>query len=155
MATIIEPTGFEQEERLQVPVSGVHCLVVSGYANFLFTVSNNVGGPTPSDDAPKGDPDDDSRWLAYDVRMVVGPRWRGVRDVSPSVHLAGWSFANSDEVDDSGFHIDTCTWDTVGMPEPDTELERIRLLVKLRVRGGTDFGVTKLGYQLVANGVLG
>ena len=41
------------------------------------------------------------------------------------------------------------------MPEPDTDLERVRLKIKMRVRGGPGFAVTKLSYQLVAVGVAG
>jgi hypothetical protein len=43
MATIIEPTGLEEEERLQVPVSGAHCLVVSGKLSYQLVASGVLG----------------------------------------------------------------------------------------------------------------
>ena len=152
---IIEPSGLEKEENLDIPVSGnVDCRVVSGYANFVLFPVNNIGGPTPANDAPSGSSLSDAEWEAHEVHMVVGPRWRAVRDVSPSVSIAGYKFDDSDEADDSGFHIDTCEWDTVGLPPPDTNFEKIRLKVNLRARGGRGFDVTKLSYQLVAVGIV-
>jgi len=149
---IVEPNAFEEEEQLQIPTSGsaIQCWVISGYASFAWTPVNNVGGPTP--DKLTGDPDDDTQWVSYTVHMVVGPKWLAVRDVSPIVTVAGYTFDNSDEADDSGYQVDTCTWDTVGLLEGQTEFERVRLKVELRMRGGSGFGITKLAYHLVANG---
>jgi hypothetical protein len=153
MPTIVEPTAFEKEERLQIPTpAGADCLVISGYAGFTVIPVNTLGGPASGELV--GDEDDDSQWVPYTVHMVVGPKWLGVRDVSPIVTVAGYTFEDSDEADDSGYQVDTCTWDTVGLTEGQTEFERVRLKVDIRMRGGSGFSVTKLAYHLVVNGRL-
>jgi len=152
MATIIEPSSLETEEIMNIPVAsaGVLCKVISGYANFS-DFENLLGGPELG--PLKGDPDDDDRiWIKYTVHMVVGPKWNDVRDVSPIVTVAGFSFLDSDSADDSGTQIDTCTWDTVGLSEGQTQFEKIRLKVELRLCGGNEYAITKLAYHLVAVG---
>jgi hypothetical protein len=152
MTTIITPENFETEEIMNIPVagSGAQCRVVSGYANF-YDFINNYGEPI---DSPiKGDPDDDDTiWITHEVHMVVGPKWTDVRDVSPSVFVAGFSFRDSDSADRSGTEIMQCTWDTVGLSEGQTNFERIRLKVNLRLCGGEEYSIIKLGYHLVAVG---
>jgi hypothetical protein len=101
----------------------------------------------------QGDPDDDDqKWVTHNVHMVVGPKWLAVRDVSPIVTVPGFQFWDSDSADASGSEILTCTWDTVGESEGQTEFERIRLKVKLRLCGGEQYWITKLAYHLVAVG---
>ena len=154
MAAIFVPEDFEKEEQMTIPTPpGADCIALSGYASFSEIPVNTLGGPSPS--KLEGDAGDDSVWVGYEVHMVVGPKWRGVRDVSPIVTVAGFSFDDSDEADDSGYQVDTCTWDTVGLSENQTEFERIRLKVNIRMRGGDGFSVTKLAYHLVAVGLLG
>lgn len=151
---IVEPTGFDREHVCEIPTpSGVDCVTFSGYAKFLFTDNNNVGGPTGASGVLHGVEDRDERWEAWTVRMVVGPKFRGIRCASPSVFVGGYVFNNSDTVDDSGVHIDSLTWDTVGLPPPETNLERLRIEVKMRIRGGLDFKVTNLGYQATLVGI--
>ena len=149
---IFEPESFEAEEQLTIPTPpGADCIALSGYASFSQFAVNRLGGPTPS--KLKGDPENDSIWVAHEAHMVVGPKWRAVRDVSPVVALAGYSFQDSDEADDSGCQIDTCTWDTVGEVINQVDFLRIRLKVNLRMCGGEGFSVTKLSYHLVAVGI--
>ena len=84
--------------------------------------------------------------------MEVGPPWRSVRDVSPIVTVAGFSFKDNDSADASGTEIRSCTWDTVGLTGDQSNLERIRLKVDVRMCGGADYSVIKLAYHLVAVG---
>jgi len=155
MAVILTPSGFEKEENVDIPVagSGVLCRAVSGYARFYNPDFTNSHGAPIIDGGLQGDPDDDDRkWVTHNVHMVVGPKWQSVRDVSPIVTVAGFQFWDSDDADASGTEILTCTWDTVGEPDGQTELQRIRLKVKLRMCGGHQYWITKLAYHLVAVG---
>lgn len=168
MAAIITPESFEPEELLNVPVagSGAQCRVVSGYANFFDKNITNVHGapigltPLPGEDVLQPLPlsgdfypeDDDKKWSAYEVHLVVGPAWQAVRDVSPIVSVAGFAFMDSDSADSSGWEVRRCTWDTVGLTGNQNNLERIRLKVDLRMCGGRGYSVIKLGYHLVAVG---
>ena len=156
MATIIEPMSFEEEQVMAIPVasSGTLCRAISGYANFYNKEFANEHG-APLDVSITGDvypDDDDLKWTSYNVHMVVGPKWNNVRDVSPIVSVAGFSFRDSDSADASGTEILECKWDTVGLSEGQTELERIRLKVKLRLCGGNGYSIIKLAYHLVAVG---
>jgi hypothetical protein len=156
MAGIMTPETLEPEEMMNIPVagSGVICRVVSGYANFYEKGFENVhGAPLGSEITGDVYPnDDDKKWTFYDVHMVVGPKWHDVRDVSPIVNVAGFSFMDNDSADASGIEILECKWDTVGEPEGQTQLERIRLKVKLRLCGGNGYSILKLSYHLVAVG---
>src|SRR5687767_10870344 len=96
MATIIEPMSFEEEQVMAIPVasSGTLCHAVSGYANFYNKDFANEFG-APLDVSITGDiypSDEDRKWTTYNVHMVVGPKWNNVRDVSPIVAVAGFSF---------------------------------------------------------------
>jgi hypothetical protein len=156
MPGIVTPETLEPEEIMNIPVagSGTLCRVVSGYANFYDKNFQNSNG------APLGPPpltgdeldDNDEKWVSHVVHMVVGPKWRDVRDVSPIVGLAGFSFMDNDSADASGTEIQGCAWDTVGLPEEETNFEQIRLKVNLRLCGGDRYSVIKLGYHLVAVG---
>ena len=141
MPGIITPVTLDAEEVMDIPVtgSGTQCRVVSGYANFYEKDLLNVHG------APQ-------EWVLYDVHMVVGPKWLDVRDCSPIVGIDGFSFVDNDSADASETEIVACTWDTVGLSDGQTNFERIRLKVKLRMCGGIRYSVLKLGYHLVAVG---
>ena len=168
MAGIITPESFETEEIMNIPVasSGTQCRVISGYANFFDKSNTNVYGAPIGLGPPPGsnvlDPlplsgdfypnDDDKTWRTHDVHMEVGPPWRSVRDVSPIVTVAGFSFKDNDSADASGTEIRSCTWDTVGLTGDQSNLERIRLKVDVRMCGGADYSVIKLAYHLVAVG---
>ncbi|MFN2421445.1 MAG: hypothetical protein ABR527_08730 [Gemmatimonadota bacterium] len=80
--------------------------------------------------------------------------WTAVHDVSPIVAQAGFFHMSSDEADWTGYEIGPCAWDTVGLPPPDDNKERIRLRVRVVVQGGQDMRMTRLAYHLVAIGRL-
>ncbi|MGV0815874.1 hypothetical protein ABQF34_28320 [Mycolicibacterium boenickei] len=168
MPGIITPESLETEEMMNIPVasSGSLCRVVSGYANFMDkNITNTYGAPIgleplPGDDVLQPLPlsgdfypeDDDKTWRAHEVHMEVGPTWRSVRDVSPIVTVAGFSFRDSDAANASGTEIRSCTWDTVGLTGDQSHLERIRLKVDVRMCGGAQYSITKLAYHFVAVG---
>jgi hypothetical protein len=156
MPGIITPVTLDAEEIMNIPVggSGTQCRVVSGYANFYEKDFLNVhGAPLGSDITGDVYPnDDDKKWTFYDVHMIVGPKWLDVRDISPIVGIDGFSFMDNDSADASGTEILECKWDTVGLSEGQTNFERIRLKVKLRLCGGEGYSILKLGYHLVAVG---
>lgn len=127
-------------------------MAVSGYAQFLFSNEDELGGPIGSTTSLRGDGDSDSKWVAWTVQMVVGPKMRAIRCAVPSVSVAGFSFNDSDTVDDSGWHIDAVRWNTEGEPPPEDLLERLRLEVDIRIRGGDGFAITKLGYHAILVG---
>jgi hypothetical protein len=141
MPGIITPVALDAEEIMNFPGRGpgTQCRVVSGYASFYEKDFLNVHG-------------DDKKWVFYDVHMVVGPKWRDVRDCSPIVGIDGFSFMESDATDPSGTEILECKWDTVGLSEGQTNFERIRLKVKLRMCGGEWYSALRLGYHLIAIG---
>lgn len=141
---IVEPIGFAEEQVLQIPMS-IECLVISGYAEFSLN-NNDVSHSI------HGDEDDDGKAVHYTVHMVVGPMWLSVRNVSPITALAGFYHGNPDEADIGGYEIQSCTWDTIGSPPPNTDQERIRLKVELEVRGGQQHKIQRLAYHLVAIG---
>ncbi|WP_131590582.1 hypothetical protein [Mycolicibacterium setense] len=168
MTGIVTPESLETEEMMIIPVAGTGtlCRVVSGYANFMDKdITNTYGAPIgleplPGDDVLQPLPlsgdfypeDDDKTWRAYEVHMEVGPTWRSVRDVSPIVAVAGFSFRDNDSADASGTEIRSCTWDTVGLTGDQSNMERIRLKVDVRMCGGADYSIIKLAYHLVAVG---
>jgi hypothetical protein len=80
--------------------------------------------------------------------MIVGPKVNEVVDVSPIVNIAGINFTASDETDDTGYEIMSCTWDSVFLPAPEQTLKRIRLKVEIRMCGGEQSSVTMLSYHL-------
>ena len=151
---MIEPSHYEEEHMVKVSAGNTDYRVVSGYANFVGQDPDQHGGPTPSGDAPRGDVDSDTVWVQHTVHLFVGPEWQEVREVSPVVDIAGYAFDDSDEADDSGYHIDSCAWEAVDVPASQPPARRIRLEVKLRVRGGPGFGITKLSYQVAAMGLI-
>ena len=154
MGVIKTPFGYEDEHLVDIPVGNARCRIISGYANLFAVFHHEHHGPLGGAGTPLGSDQSDTKWVEHEVHLVVGPRWLAVREVSPIVNVAGHSFDDSDEVDDSGFHIDTCEWDTVGLAPPDDDYERIRLKLKLRWRGGLGSECTKLSYQLAALGVV-
>lgn len=153
---IIEPLGYEKEERATISNQpGSVCIAVSGYANFFNGFSGGLpAAPENPENELVGDTqeDNDLIWIPYKVHLIVGPKWSSVRDVSPIVTVAGFTFSDNDSANASGVHIDNCTWDTVGAGDPNPDFEHIRLKVSLRMCGGDGYHVTKLAYHLIATG---
>jgi hypothetical protein len=150
---IREPVSYDKEHGLKIP-STQDCFAVSGYAKFHDGFQKSGKPHCPWTHALVGDSNDDEKWVRYRAYLIVGPKWKSLKSVSPIVTVAGYTFSDSDEADASGAHIDGCSWDTVGLPEPETDLERIRLKVELRVAGGSSYVVSKLAYHLIAIGSL-
>ena len=88
--------------------------------------------------------------VGYVVEMLVGPVWLRLNDVSPTVHIAGYHSAETDEADLLGYQIHSCTWE---LPEPPTS-KQIRLRVTLSLGGGEKASIDSLGYHFVARGML-
>jgi len=156
MAGIITPETLEPEEIMDIPVatSGTLCRVVSGYANFYEKDFTNhwgapIGSPITGDVYPN---DDDKKWTSYSVHMVVGPNGATCETFHRLFHIAAFYFMDFDSADSSGTEILSCKWDTVGLSEGETDLERIRLKVRLRLCGGKGYYINKLSYHLVAVG---
>ena len=150
MPTIIEPESFADEEILRIPIPGSdRCYVVSGYADFSSSDEPTDGHPLGSQIDGLGDGSSDKRWISHTIHMVVGPKFHEIKDVSPIVNIAGISFRDSDETDDTGYEILSCKWDSISLPEPEQGLKRIRLKVEIRMCGGQQSTITMLSYHLV------
>jgi hypothetical protein len=136
------PNQYQKEHRYQFfakSPSGPH-VVVSGY----------VGGGFETLDLT-GNPDDDDVWEIHEVYLIVGPWWKSVKSVVPTVTVAGFRNKNADEDDMQGWEVRGLTWDTVGGTGPFVDEERIRLKFWVHVLG-INSKVTALGYYLFARG---
>jgi hypothetical protein len=87
----------------------------------------------------------------YDVYLLVGPYWKDVEAVVPSVTIDGFHNDNADEDDEQKWEIKGLTWDTVNEFGPNSDELRIRLKFTVLVRGERSF-VIRLGYYLIARG---
>lgn len=87
----------------------------------------------------------------YEVRLLVGPFWKDVQAVVPSVTIDGFWNANADEDDEQQWRIHSLTWDTVNEFGPSSDELRIRLKFKVRVQGEYS-RVMRIGYYVFARG---
>src|SRR5262245_34082816 len=118
MAVIVGQIIEEKpSNRVLFELEGLHHVVFSG------RISVNAHGG------------DDDFFSAHDCQLIVGPWWRGVRQVSPALSVALWNHENSDEDDNSGFIISEIHWDTVGGVGPHAGDERIRILCTVGAKG--------------------
>lgn len=131
--------------------TGANAVVVSGFA-----IATRDGTPEPEGiplhpdfPAPWGPGTTDEVVHPMTWQIVVGPEWRNVFQVSPSVSLAGVISWDSDEVDISRWVVRTCSWDT----KQTLAGERIRLTIDVEIQGAEN-GIVNLAYQLVATGDL-
>jgi hypothetical protein len=131
--------SYAKEERLSFPAGGVTAMVISGYAEFENMVLH-------------GHEDSDVLDVQYTLHLEVGPWWTAVRDVSPTVVVAGYRHGSPDEADQGGWTVDTCTWEA--FTNPNDNKQRIRLLVTFLIRGGPDHHVHRFAYHLTALGRL-
>ncbi|MGI9551862.1 MAG: hypothetical protein ACR2MT_11730 [Aurantibacter sp.] len=132
------PGSYEPEHRYQFSAknpAGVH-VVVSG--NVL--TSDDLRGN-----------EDETVDNVHEVHFIVGPWWRDVNSVVPSVRITGFINSDADIDDEQGWNIRELTWDTVGGTGPNISEERIRLKFKVRVRGEKSI-VRNIGYYLIASG---
>jgi hypothetical protein len=154
MPTIHEPTSFATEQIVRLANVGQdRCFAVSGYADFSDEDDVDDGHPLNSPLHGAGTGSSDHRWFSVgSIHMVVGPKFHQVKDVSPIVNVAGYSFRDSDETDHTGFEITSCNWDSVA--EAETGLERVRLKVRARMCGGEQSSLTILSYHFIVVGTV-
>ena len=148
MAKIVEASSISQELHLHFQISGVDFLVISGYAFFLWQTGDN---PLPSQ--IQGDPDNDHKSVEYEARMLIGPDWEAIRDVSAVVSRAGYFHFSPDSADAGGYDITLCDWK--GVDSSSASYERVELRVSLSLAGGVDSYINSLAYQAVVEGKLG
>ena len=148
MTIIIEPAGISDELHLKFTLGNLDHLVISGYAKFNWEHDTTPGTVHQL----QGDPDDDGTYIDYEVRALVGPDWRAIRGVSAIMTTTGFRHLSSDEADFTGFEVNQCDWKGVDAPAPS--YERIQLRAQVRVSGGVDSFISRLGYQVIARGLL-
>ena len=131
--------------------TGRHSVVVSGYAEFT-----SMDGTSPREMYVSNtasfhihDAADDNDLFEHTIKLIVGPEWRDLVQVSADVSRAGISSHESDEVDRSHWVVRNCSWQAVFI----NGRERIQLTINLETRGELN-GWTNLGYQVVATGNL-
>lgn len=163
MATVVKPKSMSVERwcimRRGAEDTTHDIVAFSGYAWF--------GEKTPPDFDPgwetgwtsdiRGEGDNDSdlqkAWSQFQVTdMIVGPHWRSLEGVSPSVVIAGHCQSSPDEADGMGgvmMGINQINIVAVG-----GGFKRIELQVSLAVRGGWRGQIPCLAYQATAFGML-
>ena len=131
---------------------GRHAVVVSGYAGILVPTAHNPDTPQRICIAP---PSSDDEIYHFDVRIVVGPVWERLVQVSASVSIASIISMDSDEVDHSLWTLDGCTWEParIAPDDPGNHNKRILLKVPCRLQGVGNC-LYNFGYQVVATGDL-
>lgn len=95
--------------------------------------------------------EDEEKDNQYDVRLLVGPYWKNVEAVVPSVTIDGFWNSNADQDDQQKWEIKELKWDTVNEFGPNNDELRIRLKFKVLVRG-EESHVFRFGYYLIAMG---
>jgi hypothetical protein len=137
MAVEPEPGAYEPEWRYEFEAagpSGPH-VVVSGIA----VVAQLLTGTS------------DDNWEEYEVYLTVGPYWRDVQSVVPSVTVNGFWNENADQDDQQGWALDRLTWDAVSGTDQYVDEERIRLKFFVGLLGENSY-IFYLGYNLFARG---
>jgi hypothetical protein len=138
------PDSYATEEALrlrfqevQAAAVGPDVVVVSGYS---YYTDGKITGSSSSDSTP----------VNYEVHLDVGPQWRNIVDVSPSVTVSRFSHFSSDTADVTGYGVESCTWEEpTGQPPM-----RIHLIAQLHIRGGPDASIRGLAYHFTARGNL-
>ncbi len=95
--------------------------------------------------------ENDQYQKAYEVRLMVGPLWKDVQAVVPSVTIDGFWNNNADEDDHQWWSIKNLTWDTVNEFGPSHDELRIRLKFIITLSGEHSH-IHRLGYNLFARG---
>lgn len=90
-------------------------------------------------------------FAVYEVHLLVGPFWRHVQSVVPSVTVNGFYSSNPDQDDFMRWHVDHLRWDTEGELGSSQDELRIRLKFHLGVQG-EHAEITRIGYYLMASG---
>jgi len=141
---IAQPTSITDNQWLHVNLQGTQ---EGGKARDLVVVS---GIAFYAEGTLIGHADHDGWVVPYVVQMDIGPLWRKVVDVSPTITPSGYIFMDSDTADHSGFHVLSTTWSITTVPG----FKRIRLEAELSIRGGPGFSLQQLTFHLVAKGTL-
>ncbi|HKZ04235.1 MAG TPA: hypothetical protein VJU81_02090 [Methylomirabilota bacterium] len=95
---------------------------------------------------------DDDVWDEYEVHMWIGPWWKGVSNVVPSVSIDHYDNPNADEDDWQGFYIKNLVWATDGQGAPSGSNEvRVRLEFIVGIRGENGY-IRGLGYRATMAG---
>ena len=121
-----------------VPTTPVtELFVFSGYADFTggSEDSSDIDGPVEGNGF--ADSALQTQWLEYDIEeMVVGPYWRRIDGVCPTVVIGGHFQLSPDVADGMGFRVQGISnVDTVTVA---SGAKRFRLSVNVAVRGGLD-----------------
>jgi hypothetical protein len=121
-------------------------LIPTGISPDLPTIPDPLQGQGPADS------DEQEIWVEYEIEeMIVGPHWRTIDGVCPTVVIGGHSQVSPDIADAMGFRVQGISKvDQVGSAGDS----RIRLSVGVAVRGGLDGKILTLAYQVTAWGVL-
>ena len=155
MTKLISPTSMSKEKWMSVPMGGgLTLFTISGFAQFVW-------GQDPLIGVGSNDSVDQKVWQTYEIKdFVVGPHWRSVRQVCPSVVAAGYSQLAPDEADALGYEVTAIKkTDLATFAPPNADpFSRVRLKIHCRVRGGntTDaFGlIPAIAYRVSVLGVL-
>lgn len=138
MAISIVPTSFSLEKwmRQDLPFDGTTLFEISGFAQFGPGVEV-VPVPTQSlIGTGENDTTDQLKYVVYQITdMLVGPHWRDVQQVCPSVWAAGHDQAAPDEADGMGYEVPEITEVTLAGASGD---QRLELKVLCKVAGGFD-----------------
>ena len=138
------PVSFAVERWMRMPGISTNIptatpgelFVFSGYADFTGGSgdSSDINGPLEGDGF--ADTAAQETWVEYDIeQMVVGPHWRRIEGVCPTVVIGGHSQVSPDVADAMGFRVQGISKvDSVSLAPG---ANRIRLSVNVAVRGGT------------------
>jgi hypothetical protein len=134
-----DPPGsyYEPEHRYRFTApdpAGSH-VVIQG------SIMANIGWP----------PSDDEFVTEYHVHLLVGPYWKHVEAVVPSVTIALFRNPNADEDDQQYWEILDVDWQLLSGTGAHVGEFRIRLNFKVRV-GGENSNVGRISYFVFARG---
>jgi hypothetical protein len=167
-----QPVNFALERWMRLPglptssyfLSRRDLFVFSGYADFTSNeplptlIPTGITPDLPTTPEPlrgQGAPntDDQAIWVEYDIEeLVIGPHWRTIDGVSPTVIIGGHSQVSPDVANAMGFRVQGVT--NVDQVDVAAGGNRIRLSVSVAVRGGLDGKILTLAYQVMAWGRL-
>jgi hypothetical protein len=159
-----QPVSFAVERWMRMPAITVQIptipipqrrdlLVFSGYADFTGGPDDASDIKGPLEGTGSADTSDQEDWVEYLVeQVVVGPHWRLIDGVCPTVVIGGHSQVSPDVADAMGFRVQGIS--NIDMVVLGPSASRIRLSVYVAVRGGLDGKILTLAYQVTAWGVL-
>jgi hypothetical protein len=163
MATVVKPKSMSVERwcimRRGAEDTTHDIVIFSGYAWFAEQTLpvNDLDWENGwhSDIRGEGENDDNLQkaWYQFNVTdMIVGPRWRSLEGVSPSVVIAGHDQSSPDEAD--GMGAVTMGINQINIVAVGGGFKRIELQVSVAVRGGWRGQIPCLAYHATAFGML-